>query len=288
MKFKNILKKIYIRFFGKPESPPPPVVHAPEYHDNYVAKATLLKTGKLWLNAIATGNYDKFSFSNNLRITHNAKEMAIEEYDIWALTNPRFYTDEQKGHISVYGVIYNKFFPLASVYNARIRIQDGKITEIESISGKGYNSYTQDDIAGIPLSREDMIELAETHLWGLWTGIGSPEIYNSTSSRTENGDGILFHGQVTSYGYETADDMWIYNILFNRIEDRRKVIDVEHNVVVVYCTMRYDIDSINLPIVVRFAMKNGKIQDIEVTWQKFSFQSNSGWKNILNAELGLS
>ncbi len=49
--------------------------------------------------------------------------------------------------------------------------------------------------------------------------------------------------------------------------------------------MHYDIDSITLPVVVRFAMKDGKIRDIEVVWEEFTKLPDSGWKDIFNDEI---
>jgi len=109
---------------------------------------------------------------------------------------------------------------LAGVYNARIRIQNGEISEIESFRGTGRNSWPQGEIAGKPLPRETMIQLTERHLWGLWTGVGTPSIYTDDIIRTENGSWPLYLGQETCKGPRCARDMNFYGMLIKNVAER--------------------------------------------------------------------
>lgn len=243
--------------------------HPGEYPDNFIPRETLTQLGDEWLDAVAIGDYHTLPASEDLRFTHNAilrplNADTLHGREIWGR---RYYADVDKGQIVVYADTPQ------GPYNARLRISNDQITEIESWQGVGVNYWPQGAIAAKPLSRERLIQLTEAHLQSLQTGIPTAR-YTFDVIRTDNGQ--PFYGLPTCIGILCAGEMPILGAVIKSVKDRRKIIDTRHNVVVTWIEWHFNNGSI-LPMSARFLMRNDAIAVIEVTFNSEGNNHMPGW-----------
>lgn len=254
-------------------------VVAQEYPDNPVPKEALIEFGNRWLDALEQGDPFEAPLADGIAMTVNARPASLGRIAKRVLTDRRFVVDAGKGQVAVYA-----FSPLQislfkvrgpRIYHARLRVEDGEITEIEAWDRPGPTRWESPVNAAESMSRQELG--AVVHRYFDAVEAGDPNVpFAPDVARTENG--VLFVGQPSCLtAFVCAAEQPVLGLLISHIDDRRMVVDTDTNTVVAYITMYVEGEAIGLPMAERFRVEDGLITEIESLVEISFFTTSLHW-----------
>jgi hypothetical protein len=231
-----------------------------------------------YLAAVAARDPKRLPLSKDVKYTENNQVLEVGD-GFWKTAQgvgryKHFFADPEFGQVAFMGTMMEAGAPL--LYSARLRIELGRITEIETIlfkpGGGGPNNIAAMEKDGkvediwlksIPpaqrLSRQEMIAIADGYFTGLQKndgkGIGNTGTYPFTTDchRIENGapttnvpkPADAKPGQISPFWFDclTQFKMGLYYVVQNIHQRRYPLVDAERGVVWAYCV--FDQGTVN-------------------------------------------
>lgn len=227
-----------------------------------------------YLSALEANDPARLSLAEDVKFTENGQQLAVGEA-LWGTATSagesRFViSDPETGQAAVFAVIEESGRP--AILNARLKIEDGKITEIETIvirdNARLFEAEAMKDFPDIlsepvpedaRVPREEMIAIANSYFTGLDTENSGKNVpFDPACRRRENGAVMANADDPEAGAMRNRTCQEQFDTGFSRIvtdirERRFPVVDEERGIV--YAIGFFDHNGTIKP----FEMRNGEI-----------------------------
>lgn len=220
-----------------------------ETKDYFVCREQLTAIANQWLDGDAP-------IAENARQTTNGEETMII-YPLAGMYDRTFYCDEQKGLVSVWARIGPE------LYQARLAVRCGQITEIEAFEVAGELFGNPVPVEGGIIPRQELIATANIYYDALILGT-APPIFSEDILKYENGNLVcsdpISCGQMHEF----------FGFLVSDVRDRRWVVDPDYGEIVAYTV--FDVNNSSGKLVAtltsaeRFHVVYGLVVDMNALW----------------------
>ena len=268
-----------------------------------------------YLEALIAHDPSRLPLAKTLKHTENTIDLPVGE-GLWATASDdatyRLYVcDPQGGQVGFYGLMKENSFPI--IIAIRLKIEEGLITEIESIVVRGGErpipvenlvkprpAFLETLAPSERVSREEMIRITDLYFIGLIKDDGEMIPFDEQCNRIENGLQTTNNPgfDMPGMGMDTREQISARTFAgITDIQPRRyTVIDEERGIT--FGTFMFHHNGIlqpgetmepgeNVGVLLRrpftaviselFKIKNGKIREIEVVMTSLPYGAKSGW-----------